>query len=673
MESAVYDELLQRSASHDLSIIELLGAADQLTKASATDRVVHLYRHCIAHNSDHPVIHAIYFNLGSLLGQSDAAAAVEALTHAVQIKPDFLPALINLGTAKERLGARGEAVNHWYDVVNRSSAVTSETIGYKNTALRQIARVLESNHIDHAAEEALRQSLELNPQQTDVCRHWLSIRMRQCKWPVVEPWQAVTRDHLLAGFSPLSLSAYTDDPLFNLGVAHQFYLDDTGRAPRVLTRQQKAWQALEKGERLKIGYISSDLRDHAVGYLMAEFFGLHDRTKIESFVYYNGHAEIGAVGARIKASVGHWRDIETVSDDQLAQMILDDGIQILVDLNGYTQGARQKALAMRPAPVIVNWLGYPGSCGSPYHDYILADDFIIPPAFEHYYSETIKRLPCYQPNDRRRDVAPVKSRAEFGLPEHGTVFCSFNGVQKITPESWARWMRILHGTPGSVLCLLEGTEQTNARLVELANGHGIESSRIIFAPRMLNADHLARYALVDLFLDSAPYGAHTTASDALWMGVPVLTLVGRGFASRVCGSLCSAAGLKDLVCQNADEFVALGIKLGNDRALLHHYQQVLRDGRESCVLFDIDALVRQIETLYAEMWDEFCSGKLKRPDLRNLPVYAEIGRQFSKEGVEMMLVPNLDQLYLQRLAEWHHTDYIHPDSRIWTQDQIDKL
>jgi predicted O-linked N-acetylglucosamine transferase (SPINDLY family) len=328
---------------------------------------------------------------------------------------------------------------------------------------------------------------------------------------------------------------------------------------------------------------------------------------------------------------------------------------------------------MRPAPIIVNWLGYPGTAASPYHDYIIADDFIIPPGFDHYYSETVKRLPCYQPNDRRRDVAPLKSRAEFGLPENGMVYCSFNGVQKITPETWARWMRILHGTAGSVLWLLAGTEQTNAHLVEVAKSHGIDSERIIFAPRMLNADHLARYALVDLFLDSAPYGAHTTASDALWMGVPVLTLVGRGFASRVCGSLCTAAGLADLVCKTADEFVALGIKLGNDRALLAHYQRILRDGRDSCVLFDIDGLVTSIETLYAEMWDEFCSGTLKRPDLRNLPIYAEIGRQFAKEGVEMMLVSDLDQLYRQRLAQWHHSDYIHADSRIWTQDQIDRL
>ncbi len=269
-------------------------------------------------------------------------------------------------------------------------------------------------------------------------------------------------------------------------------------------------------------------------------------------------------------------------------------------MNGTTREARNKLLALRPAPVIVNWLGFPGSAASPYHHYIIADGWIIPPDHERYYTERVLRLPCYQPNDRSRAVSdrPV-SREEAGLPADGTVFCCFNGLHKLTPFVFDRWMAVLDRVPGSVLWLLSADEAVHGRLRERASQGGIDPARLMFAEKRGHADHLARYVLADLFLDTAPYGAHTTASDALWMGVPVLTMSGRSFAARVCGSLVRAAGVPELVCETTAEFVERAVALGQDRAALSRLRARLVAGRDGNVLFDTPALMRALEALYA--------------------------------------------------------------------------
>jgi predicted O-linked N-acetylglucosamine transferase (SPINDLY family) len=300
---------------------------------------------------------------------------------------------------------------------------------------------------------------------------------------------------------------------------------------------------------LRVGYLSSDMREHAVGYLAAELFELHDRARVEVFAYYCGQEREDSMKARYRAAAHHWTDISALNDRDAAAIMVRDGIDILVDVNGYTKDGRPKLFAYRPAPCIVNWLGFPGTMGSPHHHYIIADDFIIPEGDEKFYSEKVMRIPCYQPNDRRREVSDVTlSRAEAGLPEKGFVFCAFNGPHKITPGVFAIWMDILRAVPASVLWVLCAEESTQDRLRHHALAEGIDPQRLVFAGRMPNALHLARYRLADLFLDTAPYGAHTTASDALWMGVPVLTCPGLSFAARVCGSLVRAAGVPELIC-----------------------------------------------------------------------------------------------------------------------------
>jgi len=651
----------------DLSAIDLIAAADRLATAGEPRLAAALYREWIEHNPDDRLRYAISFNLGVLLsGLGDQPGAAAALGEAIRLNPGFLPPSINLGLVLERLGRTADALGQWYDVVNRLGDVNAETIGHKTAALKQLGRLLGASHLDSNAEQVLRHSLELAPQQRDVLQHWLSLRQRQCEWPVVQPPVGFSHPHLVAGMSPLSLAAYTDDPLLQLAVAADYARHDVGRPTRSFTATHA--RLLDRGHpaRLRIGYLSSDLREHAIGHLMAELFELHDPAGVEIFAYYCGHQVDDTLHHHFKTTAHAWVDISGLTDVQAAERIVADCIHILVDVNGYTHSARTGVLAMRPAPVIVNWLGFPNTTGSPFHDYIIADDVIIPPENEIFYSETVKRLPCYQPNNRNRLVADqAGSRQEAGLPEGATVFCCFNAAHKITPFTWRRWMQILHGVPGSVLWLLDGVPSTNARLREHATAHGVAPERIVFARKFSNPYHLARYALADLFLDTSPYGAHTTGSDALWMGVPVLTLPGRSFASRVCSSLTTAAGLPDLVCRSSDEYVARAIELGTDRAKFATYRTRLLEGRDRCVLFDTPRLVSRLEGLYREMWSEALARCVPRPDLANLSIYGEIGAELDRDDVEMGAVTDYRALYGARLAERDAFGMIRSDGRLW--------
>jgi predicted O-linked N-acetylglucosamine transferase (SPINDLY family) len=246
------------------------------------------------------------------------------------------------------------------------------------------------------------------------------------------------------------------------------------------------------------------------------------------------------------------------------------------------------------------------------------------------------------------------------------VFCCFNGLHKITPNTWERWMRILHQTPNSVLWLLDGIESTNNRLRELFVQAGLASERLIFAKKASNSEHLCRYPLADLFLDTAPYGAHTTSSDALWMGVPVITFPGRSFASRVCGSLLTAVGLPDLICDSPEKFVALAVELGTDRAKLLEYRRRLADSREACTLFDTPRLVRGLEDLYEQMWKDYESGSLPVPDLGNLEIYNDIGCELDSGDVEFQTISDYRERYLAKLAEKDEFWGVPTDNRLWT-------
>lgn len=643
---------VRRILARDMPAVALIGQAEALGAAGEPALAQQAYKLWLEVNSKDPVRTAILFNLGVMQAAAgEPAAARDSYREALAINPDFHPASINLGSVLERLGAPAEAANAWLTASNRLAAVTGAALAHRATLLKQVARLFETARDAASAEGLLETALELDPRQRDVAQHLIATRQGQCKWPVIAPTAGATSRQMLQAISPLSLAAYTDDPLFQLGNAHRYHAHDVAKGDAIAVAGQWPVPAHPLGRRLRVGYVSSDLREHAVGYLTTEIFELHDRARVEVFAYYCGPASSDPTTRRIKAAVEHWRDITGVPDRTAARRIIEDGIDILVDVNGYTKDARAALFALRAAPIQVNWLGYPGTLGSPHHHYIIADERIVPPESEHHFTEAVRRLPCYQPTDRQRRVAePRPDRSTAGLPAEGFVFCCFNGMQKITPHVFARWMRILHGVPGAVLWLLSSDAATQQRLRDAAAAQGIAPERLVFAPKLANAQHLARYPLADLFLDTAPYGAHTTASDALWMGVPVLTMWGRAFASRVCASLVHAAGLPELVCDTADAHVAAAIALAHDPARLAGLRARLAAGRETCVLFDTPGLVRGLEDLYAGMWDDFAAGRLPVPAPPGLDAYAEIGATLDHETVEMQGLADYPQLYARALA-----------------------
>lgn len=673
MVAELFANSIKRVTESTLGALELFSVAGTLSAANESTLAAALYRAWIDRNPTDPLVHAAYFNCAVLLANTnDLPGARHALNEAIRISPDFIPPYINLGNVLEKMGLVGEAVLQWYTILNKLSSITADTLNYKLSALKQIGRVLERVYYDEQAEDALRFSLELNPNQSDVAQHWFSLRQRQCKWPVIKPWATVTREHIINGVSALSLAAYTDDPFLCMANAAHYAKTNVGR-PKIsyMDTHAKRMTAPSPARR-KVGYVSSDLREHAIGFLTSELFEVHDRSKIEVFLYYCGHKVTDNIQARIKASAEHWIDISEMNDERAARQIMDDGIEILIDVNGYTHSARTKVLAMQPAPIIVNWLGFPGTMGSPYHHYIIADDFIIPPENELFYTEKVVRVPCYQPNDRKRIIAPTRpQRADVGLPQDKVVYCCFNGIHKITPSTWRRWMEILKAVPDSVLWLLAGSlEATHERLRQSAIAQGVPAERIIFAPKQHNPHHLARYPLADLFLDTAPYGAHTTSSDALWMGVPVLTYAGRGFATRVCGSLVKSAGLSDLICTTPEQYVAKAIELGGDQQKLAEVRARLAANRDTCVLFDTDLMASSLEAVYEQMWAEFKAGNLPRPNLTNMEIYNDIGVELDKDDVELMATPNYLDIYRDKFADKDRYAYVPPDGRLWPGGKI---
>ena len=662
----------QLSGCEQLPLARLIETAANLSNAGQTSTARQLYQVWIDHNHDHPQLYVAHFNCAALAGQmNDQAAAAASLGEAIKLNPDFAPAYINLGRIHEQSGATAQAVELWRLAVSRPAPINAAAIQYATTALTQIARVLNAAQQGEGAEDAIRQCLEINPHQAEIIEQYTALRLAQCKWPIATSSEFLDRKLLLGGTNPLSMAVYTDDPLLQLASAYRYVKRASWDGPHDEKNDRRHAEINLNGRRPRIGYISSDLRDHAIGYLMAELFELHDKGAVEIFAYYCGPKSNSALTNRIKAAVEHWVDIRDLSDDEAARRIAADGIDILVDVNGHTCDSRTGVFARRPAPVQVNWLGYPGSMGSPYHHYLIADDWIIPPESEIYYSEKVVRLPCYQSNDRKRIIAPeCPTRSDAGLPEDAFVFCCFNGTHKISNFTFERWLEILARTENSVLWLLDTSEQTKKRLQDVAAQKGVSPSRLVFAPKMRNDHHLARYPLADLFLDTTPYGAHTTASDALWMGVPVLTLSGRSFASRVCGSLVRSAGLPDLVTTCPQDYVARAIALAGNAGAIAAYKAALRANRDTCQLFNTDSLVSHLESLYRGMCDAHAKGLTPQPDLANLDAYFDAGIDHDHDGEEVIKVADYHGMYRAKLKRIHLARPLHHDTRLWRESDV---
>lgn len=365
--------------------------------------------------------------------------------------------------------------------------------------------------------------------------------------------------------------------------------------------------------KLRIGYLSNDFHEHATARLLVESIEAHDRERFELHAFSFGSDDGGAMRRRLSNAFDTFHDVSALQDTEIAQAVHDAGIGILVDLKGFTRGARTGVMMLRPAPVQVNFLGYPGTLGSDICDYIITDPFMTPLSTSANYSESFAYMPhSYQPHGQTDVLGKTPSRAEVGLPDVGFVFCCFNQAYKFTPPIFDLWCRLLDATPGSVLWLLS-SEQAEGNLRGEALRRGISPDRLVFAPDMKQGAHLNRLQLADLVLDTSPYGAHTTASDALWAGVPVVTCAGATFPSRVAGSLLHAVGLSELIALSEDDYFTVALTLATDIELFEACKAKLRHNRLTAPLFDVAAYTLALEELYTVMWQRHCDGVSHAP------------------------------------------------------------
>ena len=405
---------------------------------------------------------------------------------------------------------------------------------------------------------------------------------------------------------PFSYLSIATSPAAQLACARAFVQERYPAAPQPLWRGERYTH-----DKIRVAYLSSDFREHATAYLMAELFEKHSRQDFEFSAYSYGPRQPGPMRNRLIRAFDHFFDIERLDDHRVAALLREHEIDILVDLKGYTADSRNGILAMRPVPIQVNYLGFPATMGADYVDYIIGDHTVTPPEHDGFYAEKVVRLPgSYQVNDRQRAIAPQSpARLACGLPNEGFIFCCFNNNFKITPQIFDVWMRLLQQVPGSVLWLLKANDDAHANLQREAVRRGVDPARLVFAPRIPLAQHLARHRLADLFLDTLPCNAHTTTSDALWAGLPVLTCLGPTFAGRVAASLLRAAGLPELVTLSLEEYETKALHLARSTEELQALRTRLQAQRGTCQLFDTERFCGHLESAYLTMHRNFQAGR----------------------------------------------------------------
>jgi predicted O-linked N-acetylglucosamine transferase (SPINDLY family) len=370
----------------------------------------------------------------------------------------------------------------------------------------------------------------------------------------------------------------------------------------------------EQSNQITIGYLSADFYEHATAHLISQLLELHDRHRFRIIAYSYGPDDCSPARARLVQAFERFVDIRDESFVQSADRIRKDGVQILVDLKGYTGDARPMILALRPAPIQVSYLGYPATMGTTAIDYIIVDRIVAPPEDQAFFSERLVHMPnCYQVNDSTRAISLPRSRREYDLPDNAFVFCCFNASYKITPKVFSIWTKLLKLIPGSILWLLDSNPHATVNLKREAADRGVDPGRLVFAPHLPYSDHLARFAVADLFLDTFPYNAHTLSSDALWGGCLVLTCSGRTFASRVAASLLHSVGLPELICRSLSDYESLALALARSPERLRRLRERLHAARPSAPVFDVKSFTRNLETAFVTMWESYRRGESPRP------------------------------------------------------------
>ena len=449
----------------------------------------------------------------------------------------------------------------------------------------------------------------LNPDFPYIKGWRLHANMHVCNWAsLAADTEEIGRD-IDAGklvSTPYVLIAADLSEARQLTAAQTFCRDRYPMSPEPVWRGQTY-----RHDKIRIGYVSAEFHEQATAHLTADLYECHDRSAFELYAFATGKNDGSPMRKRLESAFDVFSDVSQCSDRGVAEAIRHAEIDILINLNGYFGGERTRVFALRPAPVQVNYLGYPATMGAAYMDYILADKIVIPEDRRGDYAEKVVYLPdTYQPNDRKKRVSERSlTRRDCGLPETGFVFCCFNNNFKLTPDVFDIWMRLLRGVEGSVLWLYEGNAAAKRNLLHEAQARGVTSDRLVFAPFVPHPEHLARGHLADLFLDTLPHNAHTTASDALWCGVPVLTCLGSTFAGRVAASLVCAAGLPELAVHSLEDYEALAERLAGDPAMLAGLKRRLAESRDTMALFDTPRYARSLEAAYRTMWHRTQEGE----------------------------------------------------------------
>jgi protein O-GlcNAc transferase len=524
----------------------------------------------------------------------------EAITHydkALSLKPDFAEAWSNKGRTLDELKCFEVAITH-YDKALSLKLDFAEVWFNKANVLNKLKRYEEAiTHYDKA--------LNLKPDINWLSGGLLHTKMKICSWSGLEESlenisKKVTKNEMV--IYPFSFLCLSDDALLHKKSSE---INIQSRYPfnpvlePILKRPQS--------QKIRVGYFSADFRNHAISYLTAELFEMHDRNRFENIAFSTGVDDKSSIRLRISQAFSQFIDVSDMCDIEIAQLSRGLNVDIAVDLTGFTQDAKTGIFSYRAAPIQVNYLGYPGTMGADYIDYIIADKTLIPLDAQSSYTEKVVYLPnSYQVNDRNRAIAEKQfKRQELGLPEHGFVFCCFNNNFKILPATFTSWMRILKVIEGSVLWLFKDNTWAVENLKKEALKQGVDGQRLVFAERMPLPEHLARHRQADLFLDTLPYNAHTTCSDALWAGLPVLTLMGQSFASRVAASLLNAIDLPELITNTQEEYEALAIELAMNPQKLRDIKLKLARNRLTTPLFDTPLFTKNLEAAYIKMMDRY--------------------------------------------------------------------
>lgn len=574
-----------------LELIDLIDFASRLNALRQHALEAVLYQTWLARNNTQ-FNHLAYFNLGTaLFSAEDIEGAKNAYLKAIKLAPAFVQPHLNLGLIYDHLYQADAAIAELLWVVDNTSVEMADLRSIRLLAINNLARLFENRKQYAEALSYLNKSLDIEPNQTDVLHHLIFLRERQCAWPIYAPVKGVDAELMRQSTSALAMLAISDDPEAQLVAARNYVRKKINSNVPVLT-PTKAYGH----KKIRIAYMSSDFCLHPVAMLTAELFELHDRKHFEVYGYCWTNAGESALRQRIINAMDHFELIQELNDESAAKLIREHEIDILIDLHGQTLGARPNLLAYRPAPIQITYLGLPATTGLPSIDYVIADHFLIPKKFARFYSEKPLYMPdVYQVSDRKRVCAPVPSRESCGLPANSFVFCSLNNSYKYTPEVFDVWMNVLRRVPDSVLWLLSDNPLTEANLYREAEARGIERARIIFAQRVSPENYLARYAVADLFLDTFPFNAGTTANDALWMNLPVLTYSGRSFASRMAGALLTAAKLDELITYNLHDYEEKAVALANTPEQCQRIREHLKQEKESGVLFNTPCFVRNLE------------------------------------------------------------------------------